>query len=190
MQVAVTRTRHIGFTCSRGTGVGQRINGGGYYDAEWICIKLHKVNWWLRYTGASEGGRVAVMHPGGGFAREIERKRGGKRERTQVEHRRGYTWRHRTVVLFCCGIARMQSTGRGEGGRKREKDGPRSVRGVRVSLCFVSPPCFINQRNKQKCRARVSIAGKAMPRRDATCWEGRGGEGGESKLDSDGECII
>lgn len=27
-----------------------RINGRGYYDAEWICIKLHKVNWWWRYS--------------------------------------------------------------------------------------------------------------------------------------------
>lgn len=85
------------------------------------------------------------------------------------------------------GVKEEGERGEEEEERERERYGPRSVCGVRVSLCFVSPPCFINQRNKQKCRARVSIAGKAMPRHDATC---RGQGGGEVKLDSDGECII
>lgn len=155
-------------------GSGQRINGMGYYDAEWICIKLHKVNWWLRYTGTRGDSRVAAVKPGVVLP---GRDRKTKRERELVERRRGYTWRHRIVVLFCRGIARTVDVGERERARKRERGREeerkgwtaRSVCGVRVSLCFVSPPCFINQRNKQKRRARARVAGKAvLLRRDAS----------------------
>jgi len=85
-----------------------------------------------------------------------------------------------TTALFYFAVAsRGQSTrargsekdrerergGEGEGERKK---GMGRAWGVRVSLCFVSPPCFINQGNKQERQARnARVAGKAAPRRGA-----------------------